>query len=174
MGPGSFALARGLRSAVVLGERARRDTAIALIGLMVGLAIALAVVLMNDGGPGNGTPRAASAADDVMLPTDDRDGDVIVFLEHDITPEQSTAIEQVLASSPRVAQFEYWDHAMSHEEALQLFRDNPEMLAKLQASPELVPASYRVTLVEDDIPSATELILALDGVAGVLQTVSTL
>ena len=140
---------------------------------MVGLAVALAIVLSNDAGSGNGTQRSASASDRVTSPTDDREGDVIVFLEFDITSEESAAIEQVLASSPLVAQFEYWDHAMSHEEALRLFRDNPEMLAKLQASPELVPASYRVTLVEDDVPSATELILALDGVAGVLKTVST-
>lgn len=141
---------------------------------MVGLAVALAIVLLNDGGSGNGTQRSASASDGVTSPTDDREGDVIVFLEFDITSEESAAIEQVLASSPLVARFEYWDQAMSHEEALQLFRDNPEMMAKLQASPELVPASYRVTLVEDDVPSATELILAFDGVAGVLQTVSTL
>lgn len=141
---------------------------------MAGLAVALAIVLSNDGGSGNGTQRSASASGRVTSPTDDREGDVIVFLESDITSEQSAAIEQVLASSPLVAQFEYWDQAMSHEEALHLFRDSPEMMAKLQASPELVPASYRATLVEDDVPSATELILAFDGVAGVLRTVSTL
>ena len=158
----------------VLGERGRRDASVALIGLTLGLAIALAVVLVNDGGAGSGTPRTASASDPVTSPTDDREGDVLVFLEQDITPDQSAAIRQVLASSPLVAQFEYWDHARSHEEALWLFRDNADMMAKLQASPELVPASYRVTLAQDDIPSATELILALDGVEGVLQTVSTL
>ena len=59
---------------------------------MVGLAVALAIVLSNDAGSGNGTQRSASASDRVTSPTDDREGDVIVFLEFDITSEESAAI----------------------------------------------------------------------------------
>lgn len=140
---------------------------------MVGLAIALAVVLVNDRGSGGAASGVASGSDTTST-TIYREGDVIVFLELDISPEQSAAIEQVLVGHTVVAEYEYWDHAASLDEARRLFRDNAQMLAKLETQPELVPPSYRVTLVQADTPSAAELIVALDGLAGVLQATSTL
>jgi cell division protein FtsX len=157
----------------VLGERGRRDASVALIGLAVGLAIAVAVVLLNGGQSGGGSPRPEAGRADGTSTTIEREGDVIVFLEQDVTAAQSAAIEQVLGSHTGVAQYEYWDHARSLEEAQHLFRDNARMTAKLETNPELVPPSYRVTLVHDDTRSAAELIVALDGLAGVLQATST-
>jgi cell division protein FtsX len=142
------------------------------VGLAVGLAIAAIVVLLNDGDSGGRSPGVRSASAEVTSTTVDRVGDVIAFLEPSITPEQSAAIEQVLSDHPDVADYEYWDHAASLSEALRLFRDNAEMTAKLEENPELVPPSYRVTLVRDDTRSAAELIAVLDGAAGVLDVVT--
>jgi cell division protein FtsX len=156
----------------VLAERRRRDASVASVGLAVGLAIATIVVLLNDGGSGGRSTGAGSASAEVTSTTVDRGGDVIAFLEPSITPEQSAAIEQVLSDHPDVAHHEYWDHAASLWEARRLFRDNAEMTAKLEENPELVPPSYRVTLVRDDTRSAAQLIAVLDGATGVLDVVT--
>ncbi len=77
--------------------------------------------------------------------------EVIAFLKKDITPEQREAIEAFLQENPEVGSFEYVDREQSHAEALRLFERNSAMLAKLEASPDLVPDSYRLTPESSDI-----------------------
>jgi cell division transport system permease protein len=70
--------------------------------------------------------------------------EVIAFLKVDITDEQREAIETTIADNPDVGRFRYVDREESHEEAMRLFERNEAMRAKLEASPELIPDSYRL------------------------------
>ncbi|MGH9260424.1 MAG: cell division protein FtsX, partial [Acidimicrobiales bacterium] len=71
--------------------------------------------------------------------------EVIAFLKTDITQEQRDAIEATLEENPEVGDWQYVDREESHAEAMRLFERNEAMKAKLDASPDLVPDSYRLT-----------------------------
>jgi len=71
--------------------------------------------------------------------------EVIAFLKTDITDEQREAIEGAIDENPEVGDWRYVDREESHEEAMRLFARNEAMRTKLEASPELVPDSYRLS-----------------------------
>lgn len=147
-----------------------RSTASLLAGIVVGLAIALGVVvvLTGDSDSPDAPEATAGTASTTSTTVVDRGGDVLVFLEPDVTEQQRSDIEGALEAIPEVAGVEYWDQAAGLAEALRLFADNPVMLAKLESNPDLVPASYRVSLMRRDVPSAVATITAVDGRPGVL------
>ena len=71
--------------------------------------------------------------------------EVIAFLKTDITQEQRDAIEATIDDNAEVGEWRYVDRDESHAEAMRLFERNAAMKAKLEASPDLVPDSYRLT-----------------------------
>lgn len=71
--------------------------------------------------------------------------EVIAFLKTDITQEQRDAIEATIDDNAEVGEWRYVDREESHAEAMRLFERNAAMKAKLEASPDLVPDSYRLT-----------------------------
>jgi cell division transport system permease protein len=71
--------------------------------------------------------------------------EVIAFLKSDIAQEQRDAIEKALDDSPEVGDWHYVNREESHAEALRLFERNDAMRAKLEADPNLVPDSYRIS-----------------------------
>lgn len=77
--------------------------------------------------------------------------EVIAFLKADITDEQREAIVTALDDSPEIADWDYFDREQSHAEAMRLFDRNEAMKTKLEASPELVPDSYRMRPASSDI-----------------------
>lgn len=97
--------------------------------------------------------------------------EVIAFLKPDIQPEQREAIETALDENPEVGDWEYVDREQSHAEALRLFERNSAMLAKLEASPDLVPDSYRLTPESSDVNLMSSLGQQLAAEPGV-QTVT--
>lgn len=81
-----------------------------------------------------------------------KDGiEVIAFLRTDITDEQRDAIESSLDENAEIKVWHYVDREQSHDEAMRLFEHNEAMRAKLEANPELVPDSYRLTPAESGI-----------------------
>jgi cell division protein FtsX len=110
------------------------------------------------------TPEPPTAAD--------RGGDVLVFLDDDLTDAERQAVVAELDARSEVASYEYWDEAASLAEARELFRDDAEMLEKLDNG-TTVPTSYRLTLNDIDRVSAGRLALDLEDLPGVLETVVT-
>jgi cell division transport system permease protein len=99
-----------------------------------------------------------------------RDGiELIAFLKTEITPEQRDAIEASLGDNPEVRDVEYVDREESHAEAMRLFERNEAMRAKLEADPELVPDSYRVTPTSSDVNLMESMGEQLAAQPGVLQ-----
>jgi cell division transport system permease protein len=99
-----------------------------------------------------------------------RDGiELIAFLKTEITPEQRDAIEASLDDNPEVSDVEYVDRDESHAEAMRLFERNEAMRAKLEADPELVPDSYRVTPTSSDVNLMESMGEQLAAQPGVLQ-----
>jgi cell division transport system permease protein len=99
-----------------------------------------------------------------------RDGiELIAFLKTEITPEQRDAIEASLDDNPEVSDVEYVDREASHAEAMRLFERNEAMRAKLEADPELVPDSYRVTPTSSDVNLMESMGEQLAAQPGVLQ-----
>jgi cell division transport system permease protein len=99
-----------------------------------------------------------------------RDGiELIAFLKTEITPEQRDAIEASLDDNPEVSNVEYVDRDESHAEAMRLFERNEAMRAKLEADPELVPDSYRVTPTSSDVNLMESMGEQLAAQPGVLQ-----
>lgn len=95
--------------------------------------------------------------------------EVIAFLKSDISDEQRDAIETTIAENPEVGDWRYVDRDESHEEAMRLFERNEAMRTKLEASPDLVPDSYRLTPESSDVNLMNSLGERLKAEPGVLQ-----
>jgi hypothetical protein len=148
-----------------------RTAAAALGGVVTGLLIAAGFVVARDDDPaGRGAPEAAADVATTAPPPADRSGDVLVFLDQGVSDEDRRGIEAVLDADPRVAGYEYWDNAESVEEARRLFSRNAEMLAKIEREPELIPSSYRLTVIDGDWQAAGRLAAELEDLPGVRET----
>ena len=92
--------------------------------------------------------------------------EVIAFLKSDITADQREAIEDFIAESPEVGEWEYVDLEESKAEALRLFERNEAMKAKIEGGTR-VPDSYRLSPESRDVNlmrSLGEQLTALPGV----------
>ena len=94
--------------------------------------------------------------------------ELIAFLKSDVTDEQREAIETTIAGNPDVGRFRYVDREDSHAEAMRLFERNEAMRTKLEASPDLIPDSYRLTPASGEIDLMSSLGEQLRAEAGVL------
>lgn len=70
--------------------------------------------------------------------------ELIVFLQRDISEDQTDALEAKLNDHPEVDTVRFVDLNESREEAERLFARNDEMLERIRADEDLVPASYRI------------------------------
>lgn len=95
--------------------------------------------------------------------------EVIAFLKADITEEQREAIQASIEDNPEVGDFDYVDREQSHAEAMRLFERNEAMRTKLEASPDLVPDSFRMRPASSDINLMNSLGEQLAAEPGVLQ-----
>jgi cell division transport system permease protein len=94
--------------------------------------------------------------------------EVIAFLTVDVTQEQRDAIEATIEENPEVGRWRYVDREESHAEAMRLFDRNDAMRTKLEASPDLVPDSYRLTPASSEVDLMTSLGRQLAAEPGVL------
>ena len=94
---------------------------------------------------------------------------LIAFLKSDITDEQRDAIETFIDEHPEVERWRYVDREESHAEAMRLFDRNEAMKQRLEANPELVPDSYRLTPTADDVDLMASMGEELAAMPGVLQ-----
>lgn len=75
---------------------------------------------------------------------------VIAFLQDDVTPQETAALQADIATWPQVEDVFYVSKAEAYEEALVLFANNEGMLAIVESNPDLLPASLRVQPVDPD------------------------
>ena len=94
---------------------------------------------------------------------------LIAFLKADITDEQRDAVETFIDDHPEVKRWRYVDREESHAEAMRLFDRNEAMKQRLEANPELVPDSYRLTPTADDVDLMASMGEELAAMPGVLQ-----
>jgi hypothetical protein len=102
----------------------------------------------------------------------DRGGHVLVFLVEGVSDAERRGIEVVLDAQEDVEDDEYWNAEESRAEARRLFRDDAEMLAKIEAGVH-VPESYRLLLRDPSRPNAMVVSSHLDGLPGVLEVTIT-
>lgn len=146
---------------------------IVLIGiacLLVGLAAGAGVVVMvgdDDAAAPSMRRGGESGADDQEV---DRGGHVLVFLTEEVSDGERQAIEAVLDAQDDIEAYEYWNAEASRAEARRLFRDNPDMLAKIDDGVH-VPQSYRLLLSDPSRPNALVVSSRLEGLPGVLEVV---
>jgi FtsX extracellular domain len=160
-------------------------TAIAVLGgIVIGLAVVFGVASVQgrDGpesrdslerrdGPESRAGGAVDVADVVSRTPPERGSDVLVFLAPDVTDAQRTAIEAELDDHPQVASYDYWDHEESVAEALRLFREHAEMLAKIDSDPQVILSSYRVVLTSGALVDAGRLANEAEAWPGVKEAV---
>jgi hypothetical protein len=150
----------------------------AIGGVVVGAIVTLGVAafVLDDEGSGSGSvgrddavtgtaPTTSSTVDRDGAAVD-RGGDVIVFLDRSVTESQQQSIEAWLDAQPEIASYEYWDQAESTAEARRLFRDNSEMLAKIDRG-VWVPTSYRIRLASCDLVVLSRIVRDAEARPGV-------
>jgi FtsX extracellular domain len=143
-------------------------TACFLAGLAIGAAATVVVGDTQLAAPAS-LPDDESGADDQVV---DRGGHVLVFLVEGVSDAERRGIEVVLDAQEDVEDYEYWNAEASRAEARRLFRDDAEMLAKIEAGVH-VPESYRLLLRDPSRPNATVVSSHLDGLPGVLEVTIT-
>jgi cell division transport system permease protein len=74
----------------------------------------------------------------------------------------------MLEENPEVGVWRYWDREESHDEAMRLFERNEAMRTKLEASPELVPDSFRLSPKSSEVDLMSSLGEQLAAQPGVL------
>ena len=73
---------------------------------------------------------------------------VIAFLQDDLTPQDTAALQTDIATWPQVEDVFFVSKAEAFEEALILFANNEAMLSVIESTPDLLPASLRVQPVD--------------------------
>ena len=80
--------------------------------------------------------------------------EVSIFLHDDITPSQRQALEDDLRDNPVVDEVIYESKEEAYENFQEIFADDPALVDSV--TPELLPASYRVGLVDPQEFAAVE------------------
>ena len=100
------------------------------------------------------------------------DGDVLIFLDADITEDERAAIEVRLLENSAVLAYDYVDHQTSLDEARRLFAGHEVMLQRIAEEPELVPTSFRLVLLQADLTTTSVLVDELAALPGVHESMS--
>jgi hypothetical protein len=140
--------------------------------LAVGVGVTAAIKREPTPRPGfEDVVRGGDATASDCRPRDD--AHLLVFLAQDATDAHLRAIEAVLAASEHVASFGFCDADESRAEAREMFRDDPEVLAKVESGGVHVPTSYRVLLTEPDTADAVAVLREFVDHAGVQRAIAT-
>lgn len=75
---------------------------------------------------------------------------VIAFLQDDVSPQDTAALQADIATWPQVEDVFFVSKAEAYDEALILFANNDAMLSIVESNPDLLPASLRVQPVDPD------------------------
>jgi cell division transport system permease protein len=97
---------------------------------------------------------------------------VIVFVNRNITEEERDALVQAMERDRDVSNVEYFDEDESRAEFERLFRRNQAMLDRVEANPDLVPTSYRVTPSTTDAQAIEDMTARFAEQPGVLRATS--
>jgi Spy/CpxP family protein refolding chaperone len=139
--------------AMIQGRRIRRRR-----GLLVGGATAAAVVAATLGlnlivAPESPPPTVSAAAAAAMprdpactWPVRDDASDISIFLVHDITDAQRTALHDALRADPGVRDLRFESREEAYERFAVLWRDSPDFVAAV--GPESLPESFRLVPAE--------------------------
>ncbi len=95
---------------------------------------------------------------------------VIAFLQDDMSPEATAALQNEVASWPQVADVTYVSKPEAFEEAVIMFSSNEAMLRTLEESPDLLPASLRVQPADPE--DYDRIVIRLESTPGVHQVES--
>jgi len=148
---------------------------------LVGLAFGAAAIVMTSDDEGASPPDVRDEEASLESPDEesgtsgqdvDRGGHVLVFLREDVSAGDRQRIEATIAADTGVQAYEYWNAEASVAEARRLFRDNPEMLEKIDDGVH-IPESFRLQLRDPSRPSATVVVSHLEELPGVLQVTIT-
>jgi cell division transport system permease protein len=104
----------------------------------------------------------------------ERDVELIVFLDREITDEQTQALEDAFADDPEVDHATFMNQEASNEEFQRLFRRNTAMLQRAEENPNLVPTSYRVAPTTSNEDVIRDMAGRYGEMEGVLRTTSAL
>jgi FtsX extracellular domain len=138
--------------------------------LVVGLALGAGAVL-TVGADDAAAPTTRRGGEYVIDEKEaDRGGHILVFLVEGVSDGERQGVEAALDARQEVEAYEYWNAEASRAEARRLFRDDPEMLAKIDEGVH-IPESYRLLLRDPSRPNAMVVSSHLEGLPGVLQVV---
>jgi hypothetical protein len=163
-------LSRASGVAATPAWRSDRARHLLAVGVVVAVAAVVAAVTWRSD-PG---PQVTATPTGPVCPPSARDGDdhhdeVVVFVDPDVTAEQTTALTAALESDPRIERYRYVDRSASLGELRCLFRRNSAMLARIEENPQLVPISYRLELSpvgRQDVDAVVTQLAGMPGVAG--------
>lgn len=91
---------------------------------------------------------------------------VVAYLESDAPADLGQRLAVEAAAWPGVIDVQLVDKAKAYEEALELFADNPSILATIEGKPEIIPASVRIETTSN---SAQDVAARLETTPGVLE-----
>ena len=98
--------------------------------------------------------------------------ELIVFVQRDITEEQTAALTQAFDENPQVDDYDFVDLEESQAEARRLFERNDAMLQRIEEDDDLVPASYRIRPTTAETEIIDNLGLQFAELPGVRRTTS--
>ena len=135
--------------------------------LVAGVAIGAAGTALAGGEEDSALPAETVDGPPAEEQGVDRGGHVLVFLSPGVTEAERAAIEAAIAARQEVEDYEYWNAEASRAEAIQIFRDNPEMLEKVESGSTVLPTSFRLLLRDPSLPDALVVKEQIDDLPGV-------
>ena len=98
--------------------------------------------------------------------------ELIVFVNRDISEEQTAALTAAFDENPQVDEYDFVDLEESQAEARRLFERNEAMLQRIEEDDDLVPASYRIRPTTAETEVIDNLALQFAEQPGVRRTTS--
>jgi len=98
--------------------------------------------------------------------------ELIVFVNRDISEEQTAALTAAFDENPQVDEYDFVDLQESQDEARRLFERNEAMLQRIEEDDDLVPASYRIRPTTAETEVIDNLALQFAEQPGVRRTTS--
>ena len=98
--------------------------------------------------------------------------ELIVFVNRDISEEQTAALTAAFDENPQVDEYDFVDLQESQDEARRLFERNEAMLQRIEEDDDLVPASYRIRPTTADSAIIDNLAAQFADQPGVRRTTS--
>lgn len=94
----------------------------------------------------------------------------VIWMEPDASQNQTDSIRDAIDNNPAIRDWTYVDQEQTFEEFRELFADEPELIQ--DASPEILPPSFRVVPANSDADVVVELASQFQDRPGVAEVVS--